>query len=78
MVFSAFTRAAPEAQSLAQRRRRAENVANIRDMSELLAILENGGSEGELIITLPDARNFQSYGNPVFLRAKDFSGDRRQ
>jgi anti-sigma factor RsiW len=77
MVFSALSRAAPEARPLAQGRR-AENAANVRNMNELLEMLENGDSEGELTITLPEARNFQSYGKPVFLRAEDFPGDKRQ
>jgi hypothetical protein len=78
MVFSAFTRAAPELRSLAERPHRVENAANIRDMSELLEILAHGDSEESLTITLPDSRNFRSYGKPVFLRAEDFSGERRQ
>jgi hypothetical protein len=54
--------------------RKVENAENMRDMNQLLEILEQQESGMEVTIRLPDLRNFQSYGKPVFLRAEDSSG----
>jgi hypothetical protein len=48
-----------------------ENMANIKDMNRLLEILNQRGREKELTIQLPDVRNFEFRGNPVFLREAD-------
>jgi hypothetical protein len=48
-----------------------ENPANIKDMNRLLEILDQRGRERELTIQLPDVRNFEFRGKPVFLREAD-------
>ncbi|MDR1317932.1 MAG: hypothetical protein LBK13_13785 [Spirochaetales bacterium] len=58
--------------------RKVENAENMKDMNQLLEILERQESGMEVTIRLPDLRNFQSYGEPVFLRAGDSSGGIRQ
>jgi anti-sigma factor RsiW len=76
---SFFAFGSPEAQPLAGRRpRRVENAENMKDMDQLLEALRQQDSGMEVTIRLPDSRNFQSYGKPVFLRAEDTPGSLRQ
>ena len=74
---SFVARGALEPKPLAETRlRRTENVANIRDMNQLLEILKDRDTGREVTIRLPDMqKNFKLHGQPVFLRAEDFGGD---
>ena len=53
----------------------AANIADIKDMKQLLDILREDSER--VIITLPGERGFQSYGKPIFLRAEDTPGGRK-
>ncbi|MCL1818391.1 MAG: zf-HC2 domain-containing protein [Spirochaetaceae bacterium] len=73
MAVTLFTRELPEAASVAElRQRRAEDTANVQNIDELLKILAEGDSGGELTITLPQ-RNFHAHGKPAFFRAEDLA-----
>jgi anti-sigma factor RsiW len=56
----------------------AENMANIKDMNRLLEILSQRGREKEVTIQLPDVRDFEFRGKPVFLRETEFTGSAKQ
>ncbi|MDR2588206.1 MAG: zf-HC2 domain-containing protein [Spirochaetales bacterium] len=55
-----------------------ENLAAIKDMNELLEVLDRRGRAGEVFIKLPETGDFELKGNPVFLREAEFSGGGRR
>jgi anti-sigma factor RsiW len=76
---SFFALGSPEAALVAGKRpRKVQNAENMKDMNQLLEVLKQQESGMEVTIRLPDSRNFQSYGKPVFLRAEELSGSIRQ
>ncbi|MDR3199818.1 MAG: zf-HC2 domain-containing protein [Spirochaetales bacterium] len=75
MGLTFFARSAIGVPFAAERRaRRADTMANIKDMNQLREILEEHESAQDIMIVLPDLQRFESRGKPVFLREADIAG----
>jgi hypothetical protein len=51
-----------------------EDMFDMSDLNSVLLYLSRQESSDNVVIELPDARNFSSYGEPALLRAVDYQG----